>query len=203
MKMMKKNGINPKKATRSEDGKLEIKDTPNLKLHSLMLQAEELGLDLVEISKKKTICKRCHGLQNFGEVSESLRPGWTEEPALSQEKIRNLLLTLREKPAVIIALVDLFDFAGSILPELDAIAGENPVIIAAMITQPMSNELRINIAAIPPSTYVKQGIPVPLPIRNIDTPSCRNQQNRFNCQSFTATAIITLRFVHTSCHKYA
>ena len=93
--------------------------------------AEELGLDLVEISKKKTICKRCHGLQNFGEVSESLRPGWTEEPALSQEKIRNLLLTLREKPAVIIALVDLFDFAGSILPELDAIAGENPVIIAA------------------------------------------------------------------------
>lgn len=93
--------------------------------------AEELGLDLIELSKKKTICKRCHGLQNFGEVSESLRPGWTEEPALSQEKFRNLLLPLREKPAVIIALVDLFDFAGSILPELDAIAGENPVIIAA------------------------------------------------------------------------
>ena len=93
--------------------------------------AEELGLDLLELSKKKTICKRCHGLQNFGEAPEMLRPGWTEEPSLSQEKFRNLLLPLREKPAVILALVDIFDFSGSILPELDAIAGDNPVIIAA------------------------------------------------------------------------
>mmetsp|Transcript_10158 Transcript_10158/g.11257 ORF Transcript_10158/g.11257 Transcript_10158/m.11257 type:complete len:748 (-) Transcript_10158:47-2290(-) len=93
--------------------------------------AEDLGLDLLELSKKKTICKRCHGLQNFGEVPEELRPGWTEEPLLSQEKFRNLLLPLRENPAVIVALVDLFDFSGSILPELDAVAGDNPVIIAA------------------------------------------------------------------------
>ena len=94
--------------------------------------AMDLGIDLVELTKeKKTICKRCHGLQNFGETPETLRPGWTDEPMLSQEKFRNLLLPLKEKPAVIVALVDLFDFSGSILPELDAIAGENPVIIAA------------------------------------------------------------------------
>lgn len=93
--------------------------------------ADDMGLDLVELSKKKVICKRCHGLQNFGEAPEMLRPGWTEEPTLSQEKFRDLLLPLREKPAVILALVDIFDFSGSILPELDAIAGDNPVIIAA------------------------------------------------------------------------
>lgn len=93
--------------------------------------AEEMGLDLVAMSKKKVICKRCHGLQNFGEAPELLRPGWTDEPTLSQEKFKDLLLPLREKPAVIVALVDLFDFSGSILPELDAIAGDNPVIIAA------------------------------------------------------------------------
>ena len=94
--------------------------------------AEELGIDLIELTReKKTICKRCHGLQNFGEVPEMLRPGWTDEPLLSQEKFRKLLLPLKEKPAVIVALVDLFDFSGSILPELDAIAGDNPVIIAA------------------------------------------------------------------------
>ena len=93
--------------------------------------AEEMGLDLEEIAKKKTICKRCHGLQNFGTVDDVLRPGWTEEPLLSQEKFRDLLRPIREKPAVIIALVDLFDFSGSVLPELDNIAGENPVIIAA------------------------------------------------------------------------
>jgi 50S ribosome-binding GTPase len=93
--------------------------------------AVEMGLDLEEIAKKKIICKRCHGLQFFGKVDDVLRPGWTEEPLLSQEKFRELLRPIREKPAVIIALVDLFDFSGSVLPELDNIAGDNPVILVA------------------------------------------------------------------------
>jgi hypothetical protein len=46
LKMMKKNGISPKKITKTIDGKLELCDTTNLKLHSLILQAEELGLEL-------------------------------------------------------------------------------------------------------------------------------------------------------------
>eukprot|EP00339_Tiarina_fusa_P013001 CAMPEP_0117062108 /NCGR_PEP_ID=MMETSP0472-20121206/43263_1 /TAXON_ID=693140 ORGANISM="Tiarina fusus, Strain LIS" /NCGR_SAMPLE_ID=MMETSP0472 /ASSEMBLY_ACC=CAM_ASM_000603 /LENGTH=768 /DNA_ID=CAMNT_0004781097 /DNA_START=193 /DNA_END=2499 /DNA_ORIENTATION=- len=93
--------------------------------------AEELGLDLAALSKKNVICKRCHGLQNFGKVDESLRPGWTDEPTMSQEKFRELLRPIGEKPAVVIALVDLFDFGGSVLKELDGIAGENPVILCA------------------------------------------------------------------------
>lgn len=93
--------------------------------------ANELGLDLVELAKKKTICKRCHGLQNFGKVEENLRPGWTDEPTMSQQQFRDLLKPISEKTAVIIALVDLFDFSGSVLRELDGIAGENPVILAA------------------------------------------------------------------------
>jgi hypothetical protein len=93
--------------------------------------AEELGLDFNELSKKKVICKRCHGLQNFGKVDEVLRPGWTDEPLLSQKQFRDLLLPLKQKPAVIIAIVDLFDFSGSVLPELDNIAGKNPVLLAA------------------------------------------------------------------------
>jgi 50S ribosome-binding GTPase len=91
----------------------------------------ELGLDLEVLSAKSTICQRCHGLQNFGKVDESLRPGWTDEPLLSQQGFRDLLAPIRSKPAVIIALVDVFDFAGSVLPELDSIAGDNPVIVAA------------------------------------------------------------------------
>ena len=39
--------------------------------------------------------------------------------------------SISEKPAVVIALIDLFDFGGSVLRELDGIAGENPVILAA------------------------------------------------------------------------
>lgn len=94
--------------------------------------AEEIGIDLTQDqSSNKVICQRCHGLQNYGRVEDALRPGWTEEPLLSQEKFRDLLRPIREKPAVIVALVDLFDFAGSVLPELDSIAGDNPVILAA------------------------------------------------------------------------
>jgi len=93
--------------------------------------AADLGLDLVALTGKKVICKRCHGLQNFGKVENSLRPGWTDEPTMSQEQFRNLLKPISEKPAVIIAIVDLFDFSGSVLRELDGIAGENPVILAA------------------------------------------------------------------------
>jgi ribosome biogenesis GTPase A len=90
-----------------------------------------MGLDLVNLAKKKVICKRCHGLQNSGKVEESLRPGWTDEPTMSQEQFRNLLKPISEKPAVIIALIDLFDFSGSVLRELDGIAGDNPVILVA------------------------------------------------------------------------
>jgi 30S ribosome assembly GTPase len=112
------------KAKKPDDGPDNFLDIESM--------AEAAGLDLIALSQKRVICKRCHGLQNFGKVEDSLRPGWSQEPLLSQEKFRNLLRPIRDKPAVIIALVDLFDFAGSVLPELDAIAGEdNPVILAA------------------------------------------------------------------------
>jgi hypothetical protein len=105
--------------------------------------AEEMGLNMTELTKK-VICKRCHGLQNFGKVEDRLRPGWSEEPLLSQERFRNLLKPLSEKPAVLIALVDLFDISGSILPELDAIAGDNPVILAANKADLLPTEMGLN-----------------------------------------------------------
>jgi 30S ribosome assembly GTPase len=90
-----------------------------------------MGLDLASLASKKVICKRCHGLQNSGKVDNSLRPGWTDEPTMSQEQFRKMLRPISEKPAVVVALVDLFDFGGSVLRELDEIAGDNPVILAA------------------------------------------------------------------------
>ena len=107
-------------------------DSEDNMLHMTIDEMVKLqGLDLEVLSKKKVLCKRCHGLQNFGTVEQKLRPGWTDEPMLSQEEFRKLLLPLRQKKAVILALVDLFDFSGSVLPELDEIAGDNPVILAA------------------------------------------------------------------------
>ena len=111
-----------------DDSVDDAEDLSNLSVDEM---AEKMGLDLETLSKKKVICKRCHQLQNFGSVEKKLRPGWTDEPTLSQEEFRKLLLPLRQKKAVILALVDLFDFSGSVLPELDRIAGDNPVILAA------------------------------------------------------------------------
>lgn len=112
----------------NDDSEGDAEDLSNLSIDEM---AEKMGLDLNALSNKKVICKRCHQLQNFGSVEKKLRPGWTDEPTLSQEEFRKLLLPLRQKKAVILALVDLFDFSGSVLPELDRIAGDNPVILAA------------------------------------------------------------------------
>ena len=115
----------------ADDGTALLNQSPADAKIDIAAMADQLGIDLAKMADKKIICKRCHGLQNYGEVPESLRPGWTEEPLMSQETFRELLLPIKEKNAVIIALVDLFDFSGSVLPELDAIAGDNPVLIAA------------------------------------------------------------------------
>lgn len=73
-----------------------------------------------------------------------MRPGWTDEPTLSQEQFRDLLRPISEKTAVIVALIDLFDFGGSVLRELDGIAGENPVILAANKADLMPSQMGKN-----------------------------------------------------------
>ena len=123
------------------DGNNEPTDADDIDVDALV---QELGLDLEELSQKKTICKRCHSLQNSGRVDESLRPGWTDEPTLSQEQFRDLLRPISEKTAVIVALIDLFDFGGSVLRELDGIAGENPVILAANKADLMPSQMGKN-----------------------------------------------------------
>jgi len=106
--------------------------------------AAELGIDLERAAEKQTICKRCHGLQNSGKVDETLRPGWSKEPSISQDKFLGLLRPLRDKNAIIVALVDLFDFSGSVLPNLDSIAGDNPVLVAANKVDLMPNQMGRN-----------------------------------------------------------
>jgi len=129
---------------RQGDSNEEDEEEDNLINLSVDDMAERMGLDLEALTRKKVLCKRCHGLQNFGTVDQKLRPGWTDEPTLSQEQFRKLLLPLRQKKAVILALVDLFDFSGSVLPELDEIAGDNPVILAANKADLLPSEMGQN-----------------------------------------------------------
>ena len=44
--LMKRTGIDPEKARINENGVFEVAGAPNINLHSLMLQAEELGLKM-------------------------------------------------------------------------------------------------------------------------------------------------------------
>lgn len=55
--LIKKTGLSANAMTVNRDGEVEIKDVPDLKMHSLMLRAEELGLDLR--CTKKTVIEIC------------------------------------------------------------------------------------------------------------------------------------------------
>lgn len=77
------------------------------------------------------ICQRCFRLQQYGQVEESLRPGWSENELLTPERFEGLLTSIKETEAVVLCIVDLFDLQGSLLTNLKEIAGKNPIVIAA------------------------------------------------------------------------
>eukprot|EP01042_Synura_sphagnicola_P001100 gene1100-1238_t len=77
------------------------------------------------------ICQRCYRLQQYGQVEQSLRPGWSSHELLTPERFETLLGSIRDNQAVVLCLVDIFDLQGSLLKNLRTIAGKNPVVIAA------------------------------------------------------------------------
>ena len=76
------------------------------------------------------ICQRCFRLQQYGQVEASLRPGWSKHELLTPERFESLLSTVKENPAVVLCIVDVFDLRGSLLPNLRKIAGKNPLVVA-------------------------------------------------------------------------
>jgi ribosome biogenesis GTPase A len=77
------------------------------------------------------ICQRCFRLQQYGQVEEVLRPGWSKNELLTPERFQSLLGTIKESEAVVLCIVDMFDLQGSLLKNLKEIAGSNPIVIAA------------------------------------------------------------------------
>eukprot|EP01034_Spumella_vulgaris_P022584 gene22584-28717_t len=77
------------------------------------------------------VCQRCFRLQQYGQVDEALRPGWSDNELLSPERFESVLGVIKDTNAVVLCLVDVFDLQGSLLPNLRTIAGPNPIIIAA------------------------------------------------------------------------
>ena len=81
--------------------------------------------------KAISICQRCFRLQAYGDIENHLRPGWSDHELLTPERFADLLSQIKNTKAVVLCLIDLFDIEGSLLRNLNEIAGRNPIIIAA------------------------------------------------------------------------
>jgi ribosome biogenesis GTPase A len=89
-----------------------------------------ISTTLYDLYKKINICQRCFRLQKYGEVEESLRPGWSSDDFLTPQRFANLLRVIRDEKCVVLCIVDIFDLEGSMIENLRSIAGTNPVFIA-------------------------------------------------------------------------
>jgi ribosome biogenesis GTPase A len=77
------------------------------------------------------ICQRCFRLQQYGQVEQNLRPGWSSNELLTPQRFESLLSVIRENKAIVLYIIDVFDLRGSLLRNLKQIAGSNPIVIAA------------------------------------------------------------------------
>jgi ribosome biogenesis GTPase A len=84
---------------------------------------------LLEEDETLPVCQRCYRLQQYGQVEDSLRPGWSENELLTPERFESLLSNLKKTDTVILCLIDIFDLQGSMIKNLKEIVGNNPLFI--------------------------------------------------------------------------
>ncbi|WP_310551545.1 ribosome biogenesis GTPase YqeH [Paenibacillus glufosinatiresistens] len=90
-----------------------------------LLQTEDPGrtgyVPEAALSREPVICQRCFRIKNYNEASTV---------SLDQDEFLRLLSGIGEKDALVIHIVDLFDFEGSLISGLQRFVGSNPVILA-------------------------------------------------------------------------
>ncbi|WP_071131915.1 ribosome biogenesis GTPase YqeH [Enterococcus timonensis] len=77
--------------------------------------ALEKGLESGQI-----YCQRCFRLRHYNEIADV---------ALTDDDFLNLLNALNQTESLIVNVVDIFDFNGSIIPGLQRFAGKNPILL--------------------------------------------------------------------------
>src|SRR5699024_12321064 len=70
--------------------------------------------------REDVICKRCFRLKNYNEV---------QDVGLDSEDFLNLLPGLSEKKGIIVNVVDVFDFEGSLINAIKRIVGNKKIIL--------------------------------------------------------------------------
>ncbi|HBJ9317224.1 TPA: ribosome biogenesis GTPase YqeH [Listeria monocytogenes] len=72
------------------------------------------------LNNEQVICKRCFRLKHYNEI---------QDVALTDDDFLRILNQISSKQALIVYVVDIFDFDGSWLPGLPRFAGSNPVLL--------------------------------------------------------------------------
>ncbi|MFC6465448.1 ribosome biogenesis GTPase YqeH [Marinilactibacillus sp. GCM10026970] len=78
-------------------------------------------------------CKRCFRLRHYNEV---------QDVELTDADFLNMLHEISDKKALIINIVDIFDFNGSFIPGIQRFAGNNPVILVGNKTDLLPKSLK-------------------------------------------------------------
>ncbi|KKK33124.1 GTPase [Mesobacillus campisalis] len=82
---------------------------------------EELGYaPPSSLEKEVIVCQRCFRLKHYNEV---------QDVSLTDDDFLKILNGIGEKDALIVKIVDIFDFNGSWLPGIQRFAGKNPVLL--------------------------------------------------------------------------
>ncbi|WP_018752633.1 ribosome biogenesis GTPase YqeH [Paenibacillus sanguinis] len=91
----------------------------------IVLQSEDPGkpgfAPEQALSKEPVICQRCFRIKNYNESSSV---------TVEQDEFLRLLAQIGQKEALVIHIVDLFDFQGSLISGLQRFVGSNPVLLA-------------------------------------------------------------------------
>ena len=85
--------------------------------------------------RRMPVCQRCHGLRYQNRLpADALRVGSGDaaHAALQPDFFMRLLRGIAQQRCVVVAIVDLFDFHGSLVPELAQVVGpSNPLVLVA------------------------------------------------------------------------
>ncbi|PBB06827.1 ribosome biogenesis GTPase YqeH [Salimicrobium humidisoli] len=74
------------------------------------------------LERETVICKRCFRLKHYNEV---------QDVDYDDDDFLEMLQQINDTDSLVVQLIDIFDFNGSLIPGLNRLTGNNPVILAA------------------------------------------------------------------------
>ncbi|RKN79057.1 ribosome biogenesis GTPase YqeH [Paenibacillus ginsengarvi] len=87
------------------------------------------------LTKETVLCQRCFRIKNYNEIS-SVTP--------NQDDFLKILGGIGEKRALVVHIVDLFDFEGSLIAGLHRFIGQNPVILVVNKIDLLPKAINVN-----------------------------------------------------------